>query len=45
MKNTIKTVVRTPTKEEGYIGRELTVDEDINERATIKFDGIYWTFK
>ncbi|NLM35291.1 MAG: NfeD family protein [Clostridiales bacterium] len=46
MKNTIKkTVAPTPTTEKGYIGREFTIEEDINEKATIKFDGIYWTFK
>lgn len=46
MKNTIKkTVVPTPTTEKGYVGRELISEEDIKEKATIKFDGIYWTFK
>jgi len=46
MKNTIKkTVAPTSTTEKGYIGREFTIEEDINEKATIKFDGIYWTFK
>lgn len=46
VKSTIKkTVVKTPTTEQGYIGRELTVDEEIMERAIIKIDGIYWTIK
>lgn len=46
MKNTIKkTVVPTPTTEKGYIGREMAAEEDIIDKATVKFDGIYWTFK
>jgi membrane protein implicated in regulation of membrane protease activity len=46
VKKTIKkTVPRTATMEEGYIGRELTVDEDVVEKAMIKIDGIYWTIK
>ncbi|MDP4089912.1 MAG: NfeD family protein, partial [Bacillota bacterium] len=45
-KNTIKkTVVKTPTTEEGYIGRQLTIDENVIEKANIKIDGIYWTVK
>jgi len=46
VKKTIKkTVPRTATMEEGYIGREITVDEDVVEKALIKIDGIYWTIK
>lgn len=46
VKNTIKkSIVMTPTTEQGYIGRELTIDEEIVDRATIKIDGIYWTVK
>lgn len=46
VKRTIKsTVVKTPTTEQGYIGRILTVDEDVVDKATIKIDGIYWTVK
>jgi membrane protein implicated in regulation of membrane protease activity len=46
VKRTIKkTVPRTATMEEGYIGRELTVDEDVIEKAMVKIDGIYWTIK
>lgn len=46
MKKTLKdTVKKTSTMEEGYIGREITVDEDIIEAAKAKIDGIYWTIK
>lgn len=46
VKNTIKkTVTKTPTTEEGYIGRELLIEEDVTEKANIKIDGIYWTVK
>jgi len=46
VKKTIKkTVPRTATMEEGYIGRVIIVDEDITEKAMIKIDGIYWTIK
>ncbi|MBC2398161.1 NfeD family protein [Clostridium tetanomorphum] len=40
-----KTVIKTPTMEEGYIGRELLMEEDIEEKSMIKLDGIYWTVK
>lgn len=44
IKDTIKkTVNKTPTMEEGYVGRIITLDEDVLERAHIKIDGIYWT--
>lgn len=46
VKKTIKkTVPRTATMEEGYIGREIIIDEDVIEKALIKIDGIYWTIK
>lgn len=46
MKKTLrKTVKKTSTMEESYIGRELTVDEDVIETAKVKIDGIYWTIK
>lgn len=46
VKKTIKkTVKRTPTQEENYIGKEFTLDEDVNEKALIKIEGIYWTVK
>jgi membrane protein implicated in regulation of membrane protease activity len=46
VKNTIKrTVTKTPTSEQGYIGREITIDEEVVDKATIKIDGIYWTVK
>lgn len=46
MKRTLKnTVKKTSTMEEGYIGREITVDEDVIETAKVKVDGIYWTIK
>ncbi|GAA0729054.1 NfeD family protein [Clostridium malenominatum] len=40
-----KSVPKTPTMEEGYIGRELTAEEDIHDNALMKIDGIYWTVK
>jgi membrane protein implicated in regulation of membrane protease activity len=46
VKKTLKTTVKkTPTMEESYIGRELTVDEDLVETARVKINGIYWTIK
>lgn len=46
VKDTIKkTVKKTKTMEEEYIGRIITVDEEVIERAHIKIDGIYWTVK
>jgi membrane protein implicated in regulation of membrane protease activity len=46
LKNTLRsTVKKTSTMEESYIGREITVDEDLMETAKVKIDGIYWTIK
>jgi membrane protein implicated in regulation of membrane protease activity len=46
VKRTIKkTVSRTPTMEEAYIGTEFTITKDIEIKANIKFQGIYWTVK
>jgi membrane protein implicated in regulation of membrane protease activity len=46
VKKTIKkTVPITLTMEENYIGREFTIDKDIVDKATIKYEGIYWTVK
>lgn len=46
MKKTLKgTVKKITTMEESYIGRKLTVDEDVIEKTIIKLDGIYWTIK
>lgn len=46
IKKTLKsTVPRTNTMEESYIGREIIVDEDVVEKASVKVDGIYWTIK
>lgn len=38
-------VKKLSTVEEGYLGRELIVDEEIIEKSMIKIDGIYWTIK
>ena len=44
VKKTLKKSVKvSKTTEQGYIGRKLTVDEEIEERGRIKFEGIYWT--
>ncbi|MBU3114469.1 NfeD family protein [Clostridium lacusfryxellense] len=46
VKRTIKkTVTKTLTMEEGYIGKEFVITKDIDEKANIKFQGIYWTVK
>ena len=46
VKKTIKkTVKRTLTMEEGYVGKEFTLTKDVDEKASIKFQGIYWTVK
>ncbi|QGU95567.1 NfeD family protein [Clostridium bovifaecis] len=46
VKKTIKkTVPITPTMEENYIGQEFISDKDIEQKATIKYEGIYWTVK
>jgi len=46
IKETIKkTVKKTPTMEQSYIGRKVTVDEEVMEKAIIKINGIYWTVK
>lgn len=46
VKKTIKkTVSKTLTMEEAYIGKEFTLEEKIDLKAKIKFQGIYWTVK
>ena len=40
-----KTVDRTLKMEERYIGRNITVEEEILEKGNVKIDGIYWTVK
>jgi membrane protein implicated in regulation of membrane protease activity len=46
IKNMLRgTIKKTSTMEESYIGREITVDEDLIETARAKIDGIYWTIK
>lgn len=40
-----RTVAKTSTMEEGYLNREINVDEDFIEIARVKIDGIYWTVK
>lgn len=46
VKKTLKgTVAQTSTMEQSYIGRVITVDEDIVEKASVKIGGIYWTIK
>jgi membrane protein implicated in regulation of membrane protease activity len=38
-----KSIPKTLRMEEEYIGRSITVEEDIEEKGKIKVDGIYWT--
>lgn len=46
IKKTIKkTVPETLTMEENYIGREFISIKDIEKKAIIKYEGIYWTAK
>jgi membrane protein implicated in regulation of membrane protease activity len=46
IRRTLKgTIKKTSTMEESYIGREITVDEDLVQTARAKIDGIYWTIK
>jgi membrane protein implicated in regulation of membrane protease activity len=46
VKRTIKkTVGKTLTMEESYVGKEITLEEDIDVKGNIKFQGIYWTVK
>ncbi|MBU3190688.1 NfeD family protein [Clostridium bowmanii] len=46
VKKTIKkTVSKTLTMEEKYVGNEFTITKDIDVKANIKFQGIYWTVK
>lgn len=45
-KRTIKkTVPITKTMEQGYVGRELVVSDEVVDKALVKLDGIYWTVK
>ena len=37
--------IGTKTMEQDYVGRKLILDENIEDSALIKFEGIYWTFK
>lgn len=36
-------VKRLPLMEENYIGRIIKAEEDIEEKARIKINGVYWT--
>lgn len=46
VKKTIKkTVPVTRRMEEEYIGQTFICHKDIKDKATIKFEGIYWTVK
>lgn len=37
------TIPKTLRMEEEYIGRKITVEDDIIDRGKLKIDGIYWT--
>ena len=44
VKKTIKkTVPFTPTMEQSYVGKVFVADKKISYKASIKFEGIYWT--
>lgn len=36
-------VNHVPTMEQTYIGKEMTANEDMEEKSKIKVSGIYWT--
>lgn len=38
-----KTVPVTNTMEKNYIGKVFICDKDVDKKATIKYEGIYWT--
>lgn len=40
-----KSVPKTLTTEQSYVGRIIIIDTDVEEKASIKIDGIYWTVK
>lgn len=40
-----KSIPRTITMEENFIGRVIIAENDIKEKARIKIGGIYWTVK
>lgn len=42
IKNTVK---YTPLREETYIGKELTVDENMINSNSVKVDGVYWKMR
>jgi Membrane protein implicated in regulation of membrane protease activity len=44
VKKTIKKSVKAiPTREKTYIGKQITVDDDIIEKGSVKVDGVYWS--
>jgi len=38
-----KSVPRTPTTEEGYVGSVITAEVDVRDTARMKIGGIYWS--
>ena len=40
-----KSIKRVPKMEETYIGKTETAIQDINDKAVVKINGIYWTVK
>lgn len=40
-----KTVTKTMTMEESYIGRTFIIKNDVDDKGRTKYDGIYWTVK
>ncbi|EDS77767.1 nodulation efficiency protein D [Clostridium botulinum C str. Eklund] len=40
-----KTVPITETMEQEYIGDEFVIEKDVEDKAIIKYNGIYWTVK
>lgn len=33
----------TPTLQEGYVGQVITLEEDLQEKSSLKVNGLYWT--
>lgn len=38
-----KSIPKTLTQEEEYIGRKITLEDDVIDRGKAKLEGIYWT--
>lgn len=44
-KNIKESNLGTKTMEQGYVGRNFTLPETVEDTALIKYEGVFWTFK